>query len=95
MNHLDSLKMKIRRYPNSFIYEFDSIDELRLFDKSYIHNTRSAILKDLASRLKGSESEITQIEPVKNGNTTVAGIRFVFRLQHYSYTYEDKTLRSI
>lgn len=59
INHLNELpKMKIHRYKIHDIEEFDSIDELRLFDKSYLKNTRSSIIKDIARRLACDEDNI-------------------------------------
>ena len=95
INHLDVLKMKMRKYPEDFIFEFDSIDELRQFDETYISNTRSAILKEIAEQLNGTEAEIQEIEPLKNTSTEVSGVRFSFRDKKYSYTYSDQLLRRI
>lgn len=61
MKHLDELKLKIRRYDSDFIFEFDSLDELRMFDSSYIGDTRSAILKQAAAELGCGEAEINDI----------------------------------
>jgi len=93
MNHLDVLKMKMRKYPADFIFEFDSIDELREFDSTYIADTRSSILKAVATQLSGLEAEITHIKPLKNTSTEVAGICFRFCGEQYSYTYSDHLLR--
>ena len=41
MEHLDVLKMKMRRYPADYIFEFDTLDELREFDNTYKNDTRS------------------------------------------------------
>ena len=95
INHLDVLKMKMRKYPEDFIFEFDSIDELRQFDETYISDTRSAILKEIAEQLNGTEAEIREIEPLKNTSTEVSGVRFSFRDKKYSYTYSDQFLRRI
>ena len=93
--NLSSLKMKIRQYPADVIHEFDSIDELRLFDTSYVANTRSVILKHIAQVLGGTESEITGICPWKGKMTVAEGICFVFREAEYIYLYADKTIREI
>jgi len=58
--------MKIHRYSKNDIYEFDSIDELRTFDKSYINDTRSTVLKDIASRLNCSEAALGQFEKIRH-----------------------------
>ncbi len=93
INHLDDLKMQIRKYPADYIFEFDSIDELREFDTSYISDTRSSILKAIAAQLNGTEAEITEIESLKNTSTEVVGIQFRFRGEPYRYTYGDQLLR--
>ncbi len=35
-DHLDILKLKIKKYPKDYIYEFDNLAELSLFDPKYI-----------------------------------------------------------
>lgn len=35
MDNLPQLKMKMKRYPQKWIYEFDSLEDLKLFDVSY------------------------------------------------------------
>lgn len=54
--------MKIHRYSRNDIYEFDSIDELREFDSTYINDTRSNILKKIAQRLGCLESDLSHFE---------------------------------
>ena len=51
IEHIDELPMKIRKYKSDFIFEFDTLDELRLFDSTYIYNTRSEIIKHIADKL--------------------------------------------
>ena len=59
ISHLKELPpMKIRRYNDGEIAEFDTLDELRLFDKSYITDTRSSVIKAIARRLGVEESEL-------------------------------------
>ena len=93
--NLDVLKMQMRKYPDDYIFEFDSLDELREFDESYITDTRSRILKGIARELGGTEAEISRIEPIKTSSTAVAGIRFCYRGGRYAYTYEEQMLRSV
>lgn len=93
MRHLDELKLKIRRYPEGYIYEFDTLDELRQFDASYVKDTRSAILKSIAARLGCKEEDITGAAPRKNSDNAAAGIVFEACGKHYSYDYETKDLK--
>lgn len=50
--------MSIRKYGEHEIEEFDSLDELRLFDESYVSDTRSSVLKDISLRMKCSEDRL-------------------------------------
>jgi hypothetical protein len=93
MKHLDVLKMKIRKYPNDAIFEFDTLDELRVFDPSYVTDTRSVILKQVATELSCLESDICDVRSYKDGNNAAAGIRFLIHGNQYEYTYQDKQLR--
>lgn len=59
LRHIGDLpKMKINRYGDNVIREFDSLDELRLFDESYRENCGSGILAEVARRLSVSQSEL-------------------------------------
>lgn len=52
IRYLDQLpKMKINRYKEGDIQEFDSLDELRLFDVSYVGDTRSSVVKSICKSL--------------------------------------------
>lgn len=87
--HLDVLKMKIRKYEPGIIFEFDSLDELRDFDESYRNNTRSAIIKKAAETLHVNESDIVNILPLKRADNSAEGFTFNCRGQTYSYLYES------
>lgn len=93
--HLHRLKMKIRRYPDHMIFEFDTLDELRQFDRSYIEDTRSQILKSLAQRLKCTEDQIQKVRAYKGTNNEAAGFRFRVGAGEYEYRYEDGALRRL
>lgn len=89
IEHLDQLQMKIRKYPANYIFEFDTLDELRLFDENYIHNTHSHILKSLASKLGVTEGDIIHINCLKDADSTEAiGFTFDAGGHHYSYLYD-------
>jgi len=95
MNNLDILKMKIRKYPSDVIFEFDTLDELRLFDESYISDTRSDILKEIAGNLNCSQSDIINVTAYKAGDNSAAGMTFELNNKKYRYTYETKVLTEI
>ncbi|MBQ6502929.1 MAG: NTP transferase domain-containing protein [Flexilinea sp.] len=87
MAHLDTLKMKIRKYDPDVIHEFDTMDELREFDTSYITDTRSNILKKLASELNIKEKDIFHIQTLKGADTEAIGFQFECPKGNYRYMY--------
>lgn len=95
MEHLDALKMKIRRYPENYIFEFDTLDELRSFDNSYIKNTRSKVLQLIARSLMCREEDITAAKVLKGNNNEATGFTFKVGQKQYEYVYELKTIRRI
>lgn len=95
MEHLDVLKLKIRRYPTNFIYEFDSLDELREFDEKYKSDSGSMILQDIANILKCTEEELVEIVPEKDSCGQVEGIRFRCNGKLYTYSYEKGILKEM
>lgn len=89
MEHLDELNMKIRKYPKGFIFEFDTLDELRGFDKSYVTDTRSVILKAVGKELGVEEKDLTHITRLKDPNSTEAiGFTFDAFGVHHTYLYD-------
>lgn len=93
--HLDGLKLKMRKYPPDYIFEFDTLDELRVFDRSYVNNTRSGILKTAAQDLHCREADITAIQSIRSSNNTAAGFTFIVGQNCYEYIYETKKIRRI
>jgi len=92
MEHLDELKLKIRKYDTDVIYEFDSLDELREFDESYVTDTRSPIIKYCAEELGCTEAQLNQFLPVKDANDQVYGCSLKYGDEGYKYIYETGEL---
>ena len=90
---MDKLSMKIRKYEDGVISEFDTLDELRLFDTSYISDTRSEILKNIATELCCDESQIAEITAYKDNSNEAAGFTFTVGKNRYSYSYADKIIK--
>lgn len=93
MNHLDELKMKIRKYTSDTIFEFDTLDELRDFDDSYVHNTRSMILKRVAAQLQCSESDIVDVLSLRDTTNEAVGFTFLCKGIKYQYNYKNEKCR--
>lgn len=94
IKHLDELKMKIRKYAEATIYEFDTLDELREFDASYVDDTRSGILKKVAGQLNCQEKDLWDITSYRDGDKEAAGFTFMYGTTEYIYVYKEKVLRS-
>lgn len=92
MGHLDELKLKIRKYDNGIIYEFDTLDELRLFDKTYVTDTRSQILKRIANELVIEEKDIINIKSTNGNGNQASGFEFDCPLGHCRYRYQNQEL---
>lgn len=92
IEHLDELKMKIRKYQPGMIYEFDTLDELRVFDKSYISDTRSSILKKVSKSIGIEERDIRGVRRLQGGNCEAVGFEFDCPAGHFFYVYETEML---
>jgi len=92
IDHISELPMKIRRYPPGEIYEFDTLDELREFDPSYVSDTRSEILKDISEKLNTTESQITSIRPYKDHDAAAAGFTFICEGRKYKFNYKTREM---
>ena len=93
--HLSELRMQVRQYADDQIFEFDSLDELREFDVSYISDTRSTILAHIAKLLCVAEADIREIKAFTGANAAADGFRFHIREMEYAYTYADNTIKEI
>lgn len=92
LEHLDILKMKIKKYHNNDIYEFDSIDDLRKFDYDYITDTGSSILKDISSRLSVAEKDICCFKPLFDTDNLLKGFEFNVKSEIYNYDFINQSL---
>lgn len=94
IEHINELPMKIRKYPADFIFEFDTLDELREFDDSYINNTRSEILTKIAGELGVEEKEIRSVKAFKDKDNAAAGFTFETG-KKYKYYYKTETMEEL
>ena len=94
IEHINELPMKIRKYPADFIFEFDTLDELREFDTSYITNTRSEILTKIAGELGVEEKEIRSVKAFKDKDNAAAGFSFETG-KKYKYYYKTEAMEEL
>lgn len=85
IRYIDQLpKMKINRYQEGDIQEFDSLDELRVFDESYKNDTRSSIVKQICKQLEVEEACVHAFRNIKHkGNY----LQFQFKVYDDVYEY--------
>lgn len=87
IRHIDELPlMKIHKYEEGSIYEADSLDELRLFDTSYLDDTRSTILKQIAQQMNWRERDMSHFTRVKHEGKD---LRFTFQVGTELYLYDS------
>lgn len=77
--------MIINRYKTDEIKEFDNLDELRLFDDSYIASSGSELMNEISMKLNCRESDLTDF---KNLSKSEVDIRFKFLMNGQPYLYE-------
>ena len=89
IRYIDQLpKMKINRYQEGGIQEFDSLDELRMFDSSYVEDTRSTVVKSICRTLNLQESDVYGFNNIKHVGDY---LHFQFKVGDSTYEYNDKT----
>lgn len=92
IEHIDELPMYIRKYPKGIIYEFDTLDELRAFDSTYLDCSGSKILRHICKKLGCKEREIIKTKPL-NRNGKVIGFTFLLNGTCYQYLYDENSIR--
>jgi CTP:phosphocholine cytidylyltransferase-like protein len=82
----DDFDLYINKQDSSNIYEFECLDELRLFDSEYGNNTKNKCLTVISEVFDVKESEITRCSSVKSGMTNKS-FSFVVRKESYIYRH--------
>lgn len=94
IRHIHELPMMARKYDNSAVLEFDSIDELRQFDESYQDDTRSSIVKEVARKLRCGERELGHFLRVKHEGDYVL-FTFLFQGEAFLYDGRNQSIRKV
>ena len=76
------LEMSINLQPKDNVYEFENLEELRLFDKKYVNDSGSEAMQLVSRVLKVPESEIQNIRRLKAGMTNNS---WLFTVNEESY----------
>ena len=86
MRYIDRLHLFIRKYDADKVLEFDSLDDLRLFDEEYINNVDSTILTNISQLLNCEKKDIRGIKAINSGLTN-RSFRFCVGDKQYVYRY--------
>jgi len=84
--HIRELPMRIRKYPDGVIWEFDSLDELREFDPHFIENVDSSILDNICTTLGCKRVDVKSCIPINQGLTNLS-VRFEVKGALYVYRH--------
>jgi len=84
IRYIKDLDLYIRKYDADKVLEFDSLDELRNFDKEYINNADSRILRNICDVLECEIKDIVDIVAIKSGLTNTS---FKFSVKGEAYVY--------
>lgn len=95
IENIHELPMRIQKYPAGVIYEFDTLDELRAFDPTYIADTRSEVLRSVAAMLCVMESDLQGFAALRGPDNAATGFTFLCKGKRFSYDYDHGKLEAI
>ena len=75
--HWNEIEMDANRQPEDQVYEFENLEELRLFDPRYQNHSDNAAMKLVAEVFQVPESQIRDIRCLKSGMTNKS---FLFKV---------------
>ena len=84
IDELCHLDLFINKQDSNNVYEFETLEELRLFDPDYYDKTPNLLLKTIENVFNVKENEIVDIKNLKAGMTNRS---FVFSINNRSYIF--------
>lgn len=84
IEHIKELDMVAREYEPGIINEFDSLDDLRDFDETFLANVDSEVFDNIVTTLGCTRGDIRDIYPLKQGLTNLS---CHFRVNDEEYVY--------
>jgi cholinephosphate cytidylyltransferase len=87
IKYISSLKMKIKKYPDGVIFEFDSLEELRKFEPTFLSNTE--IMKEISEYFHCKENELSNFS-LKENSQEIFSFSFIYEKQKYNYLLNIK-----
>lgn len=86
IRHLSCLDIFIKKYPKNAFLEFDTVADIKRFDKKFVQNMGENILTNICDVLDCSDEEILHIHQIKRGQTNII-FSFECRGQKYIYRH--------
>jgi hypothetical protein len=91
IKHIGTLPlMRPIMFKQNELLEFDSIDELREYDTSYINNTRSKYIEEICKKINCKEQELTCFKKINH----MKGKVFVFKYNNRNFIYNNGEIRT-
>jgi thiamine kinase-like enzyme len=84
IKEIDTLDLYIRKESAKNIYEFENLDDLRIFSPEYGNDTQNRELKMIANVFGIKEKEIIDIKSIKSGMTNST---FKFKIRNNEYLF--------
>ncbi len=82
--HVHELSMARKEYESGIIFEFDSLEDVRAFDKDFLANVDSSILDNICNFFSCDREDLSNVVPIKEGITNLS---FRFSLREKTYVY--------
>lgn len=92
--NLDKLSMYIKQCQDGEILEFDSMDELKVFDPDFIAHNNIKIFENICSVLNCSIQDIKDIEVIKKGLNN-RSFKFLVNDNYYIYRHPGNTASAV
>ena len=84
VDHIDEFDMRMKKFPEGMIFEFDSLDEVRQFDPFFLQNINSQIFDNIETVLNCDKNDICDVYPLSQGLTNLS---CHFRIGENEYVY--------
>lgn len=87
IHHISELPMKVLRFPENEIWEFDTLDDLRKYDSNYWNDSKSAIIKHICAQKGCDEKDLYDFRPFPSKENEA----FLFRKENSLFCYNRIT----
>lgn len=84
--HAEDLDMYVREYSDTFLFEFDSIQEIQNIEGLFLENVSGRINEKICNVLNCAEKDISDIEILQKGLTNIL-FTFVVKGERYIFRY--------